>query len=146
MCGICKVNLAAKATQCNERGNNFWHARAHLVSHVWSLRLAQQRYARVCLRGENVHQCIAMSVKSYRRGRFEQLSVERAQDSDVVVAASGGSNDATVAVNHLQELAYDQRHCLNSLDLLLSTQQLPLQASLFFFDVLLLQQAPNSAR
>ena len=80
-----------------------------------------------------------MSVKSYRRRRFQQLPVECAQDSDIVVAASGGSNDATVAVNHLQELAYDQRHCLDSLDLFLSTQQLPLQASLFFFDILFLQ-------
>ena len=80
-----------------------------------------------------------MSVKSYRRGRFQKLPVECAQNSDIVVAASGRYNDATVAVNHLQKLANDQRHCLNSLDLLLSTQQLPLQASLLFFDVFLLQ-------
>ena len=80
-----------------------------------------------------------MPVQSYRRGRFEKLPVECAQDPDIVVAASGRSNDATVAVDHLQKLANDQRHCLNSLDLLLSTQQLPLQASLLFFDVLLLQ-------
>lgn len=84
-----------------------------------------------------------MSVKSYRRGRFEKLSVERAKDSDIVVAASGRSDDATVAVNHLQELSYDQRHSLNSLDLLLSTQKLPLQASLLLFDVLLLQSVTN---
>lgn len=63
-----------------------------------------------------------MSVKSYRRGRFKKLPVECAQNPDIVIAASGRSNDATVAVNHLQKLANDQRHCLDSLDLLLSAQ------------------------
>ena len=84
-----------------------------------------------------------MSVESYRGGRFEKLSIERAEDSNVVVAASGGANNATVTVNHLQELPYNQRHSLNSLDLLLSTQQFTLQATLLFFDVLLLQSVPR---
>ena len=53
-----------------------------------------------------------------RRG-LEQLAVDGAEDPDVVVAARGGAHDAVVAVDHLHELADDERHGLDPLDLLL---------------------------
>jgi len=77
-------------------------------------------------------------VQSHGGGGFEQLPVQRAEDTDVIVGARGGAHDAVVGVHHLQELADDQGHGLDALDLLLGVQHLPLQVQLLLLNVLLL--------
>lgn len=61
----------------------------------------------------------------------------------VVRRAAGRADDAAVLVDHLQELANDDRHRLNSLHLLFRAQVLALQISLFFFDVVFLHTVFN---
>jgi hypothetical protein len=118
---------------------------AHLVRDVRPLVVRQQRDARVGLRRQHVHQRVGVPVQRHRRRRLQQLPVERAEDADVVVGAGGGAHDARVRVYHLQELADDQRHRLDALDLLLGAQQLTLQVLLLLLDVLLLRRGDVAA-
>jgi len=71
-------------------------------------------------------------------GGLEKLAVDGAEDSDVVVGSGGGSNDAIVLVDHFHELADDERHRLDPLDLLLRAEELALEILLLVLDVLFL--------
>ena len=68
----------------------------------------------------------------------KQLTVDGAEDPNVVVATGGGADDAVVVVDHLHELTDDERHGLDPLHLLLRTQQLALEVLLLVLHVLIL--------
>ena len=70
--------------------------------------------------------------------RLEQFAVDSAEDSDVVVGSCGGSNDAVVLVDHLHELAYDERHRLDPLHLLHRAEELAPEILQFVLHILLL--------
>lgn len=81
-----------------------------------------------------------MLVKGDRSRGLEQLPVQGGEDADVVVGAGGGADDAGVLVDGLEELADDEGHRLDPLDLLLGVQVLLLQVALLVLDVLLLDR------
>ena len=121
------------------RGGGCGAARgAHRVGHVGLLGGGHERDGGVRLRRQHVHQRVGVPVQRHTCAWLEQLAVQRAQDAHVVVAAGGAAHDPGVGVHHLQELADDQRHRLNTLYLLLRAQQLALQVLLLVLDVLLL--------
>ncbi len=74
-------------------------------------------------------------MKRHRRGQFQKLAVDSTQNPHVVIGARSGTYNSVVLVHHLYELAYYYRHRLDTLDLLLGSQQLPLQILLFILNV-----------
>ena len=109
-----------------------------IISDVRLLGLAEERDAGVGLRWKNVDEGVGVAVERDGSGGLEKLAVDGAEDSDVVVGSCGGSNDAVVLVNHLHELANDERHRLDPLHLLLRSEQLALEILLLILHVLLL--------
>merc|ERR1719189_967892 len=81
---------------------------------------------------------VAVLVERHAGRGLQQLPVQGGEDPDVVVAAGGGAHDAGVLVNSLQELANDQRHGLDPLNLLLGVDVLLPQVPHLVLDVLFL--------
>ena len=108
------------------------------VRNVGLLVSAHQRDRRVCLGWEDVDDGIRVPVEGHRRARLQQLAVDRREDAHVVVGARGARDDAVVVVDDLEELADDERHRLDALDLLLRAHELALQILHLVLDVILL--------
>lgn len=109
-----------------------------IISDVRLLGLAEERDAGVGLRRKNVDERVGVAVECDGGGGLEKLAVDGTEDPDVVVGSGGGSDDAVVLVNHLHELANDERHRLYPLHLLLRSEQLALEILLLILHVLLL--------
>lgn len=71
-------------------------------------------------------------------GRFQMLAIDGAENPDVVIRAGGGANNPVVLINHLHELANNERHRLDPLDLLLGPKKLAFEILLFILDVFFL--------
>lgn len=114
------------------------HAADVLVADVGALRHLHHLDARVGLWREHVHDGVRVAVQRDGRVGLEALAIESAEDAHVVVGAGRGADDAVVGVHHLEELADHERHRLDALDLLLGTDELPLQVLHLVLDVALL--------
>mmetsp|Transcript_19580 Transcript_19580/g.51517 ORF Transcript_19580/g.51517 Transcript_19580/m.51517 type:complete len:217 (-) Transcript_19580:35-685(-) len=114
------------------------HTADIVVADVRLLVRAEHRDRRVRLRRQHVHDGVRVAVQRDRRAGLEQLAVDGAEDAHVVVGAGRRADDAVVVVDDLEELADDERHGLDALDLLLGPHQLALQVLHFVLDVILL--------
>lgn len=79
-----------------------------------------------------------MAVEGDGSRGLEELTVDCAEDPNIIVRAGSGSDDGVVLVHHLHELADHERHRLNSLHLLLSAEELALQVLELVLHILLL--------
>ena len=94
---------------------------------------------RVGFRGEDVDDGMRVAMQGDGGVGLEQLPVQGGQDAHVVVGPGRRRHDAVVGVDHLVELADDQRDGLDAGDLLLGPEQLPLQMAHLVLEVFLLQ-------
>lgn len=78
-------------------------------------------------------------MKGNGRVWLQQLAVQCAQDARHIIGAGGRLDDARLVVNGLKELANDQGHRLDTFNLFLRSQKLPLEVLLFVLDVLFLK-------
>jgi hypothetical protein len=69
-------------------------------------------------------------VQGYRRVGLEQLAIQSAEHTNVVVRPRGRANNASVFINRFQELANDQGNGLNPLDFLLANTCEPLSKAI----------------
>ena len=60
-----------------------------------------------------------MAVKRHGGRRLQVLSVDGAENPNVVIGPGGGPDDAVVLIDHLHELADHEGHGLDSFDLFL---------------------------
>lgn len=77
-------------------------------------------------------------MQRHRGARLQQLPIDRAQDPHVVIRSGRRSDDSVVLIDHLHELADDERDRLDPLDLLLGAEVLALEVLELVLDVLLL--------
>mmetsp|Transcript_4465 Transcript_4465/g.10380 ORF Transcript_4465/g.10380 Transcript_4465/m.10380 type:complete len:347 (-) Transcript_4465:220-1260(-) len=63
----------------------------------------------VSLRRQEVHHRMGVPVQSHAAGRLQLLSIQRGQHPHVVAGGGSGGHDGVALVNHLAELANDQR-------------------------------------
>lgn len=117
----------------NRKANN-----TYIIGDIRLLRLAEERDARIGFRGQHIDQGVGVTVQRNRGGRLQKLAIDCAENTDVVIGAGGGTDDAVVLVDHLHELADDEGNGLDPLNLLLGTEELALQVLLFVLHVLLL--------
>lgn len=109
-----------------------------IISDVRLLRLTKERNARISLRRENINESIRVTVERDGGRRFEKLSIDCAENSDIVIGSGGGSDDAVVLIDHLHELANNERHRLDPLHFFLRAKKLALEILLLVLDVLFL--------
>ena len=100
--------------------------RTYVIGNIRLFGLAEKRDARVGLRRQDINESIGMAVESNRSGGLQKLPINRAENPDIVIRTSSGSHNTIVLIDHLHELADDEGHGLNPLDLLLGSKELPL--------------------